>query len=500
MNLTATLDKLAKLDAGSNKLPRDLTAEEFIKMLEAKVDEDQRTGKRQLRPIQRESINAGHRFNAEIWHRRAGKSVVKAIKILTRAVACPFNEPQYAFLAPTQDQVKSIIWKYLLKFGEAIPGFDYRESSREVFVPTLAGSVALIKLFGVDNPKQRLRGLYLDGCVFDEYQDTPSHVYTEQVRPTLSDSNRQGVDLWGYPNQWCDFIGTPKGRNQLYEVYSQAKTWFDGDPVYMEDPETKKIIPVFRQDWRGTLHKASETGILSKQELLDAYNDYAAKGNPDKFYQEYECSFDAAVQGAVFAKQLSQLRAAGRVSEIAINPMVPVNTAWDLGWDDATAIWFFQHIGKDIVLVDYEEVNHTSIPELVNLLDAKCKEGIRYRYGYHLMPHDVEVKEMGTGKSRRKIFSEGGVRVKTVKRTGIPDQIAAAQRLLLDVWISGGRCQQGLDRLALYHRKKDDRLGTYSQNPVHDDASHAASALMTLAMGVKKNYSGSQQPPVRAEL
>lgn len=479
------------MEVGVNKLPDNLTEAKFLAELEALLDEDPRTGKRKFRNVQLESIQARHRFNVEVWHRRAGKSVIKAVKTIARAVSCPFDEPQYAFMAPTQRQIKGIVWKYLVRYGKAVPGFHYRESSMELWVPTIKGSLATITLFGVDNPKQRLRGLYLDGAVLDEYQDIPEHVFGEQVRPMLSDANRAGLDLWGNINQWCDFIGTPKGRNQLYQQYARALTWYEGKPVYMANPDTGKEEPVYRDDWRAVLHRASETGIISPEELRSAYDSAVS---PARFRQEYECDWDAAIEGAVFARELEQIRNAGRIAEISINPLVPVNTAWDLGWDDSTAIWFFQHAGQGIAIVDYVEVNHTSIPDLVQILERKCKEGIRYQYGYHLFPHDVEQTEMGSGKSRRQIFAEAGVRPTKVNRTSLHDQIAAAQMFLLKkAWFSGGRCQAGLDMLALYHRKKDERLGRLQEQPVHDASSHAASALMTLAMGLKREYSGPNQ-------
>jgi hypothetical protein len=298
------------------------------------------------------------RFNADVVHRRAGKSVAKIVKLIRAAISCPHDNGRYAYAGPTQEQVKDIAWHYFTEFGDRIPGVVFKETKREIWFPQIRGGVSRIKLYGVDNPKQRLRGLYLDGVVMDEYQDQPPHVWSEQVRPMLADENRRGVDLFGYPNQWADFIGTPKGRNQLYRTYNEANLWQLGLPVMQPDPDTGKMVPVLRNDWSARLLKASETGIVSRRELQDAYSDMGRS----KFEQEFECSFDAVVEGAIFGPELESLRNRDRITNVPINPHLPVHTAWDLGWDDFTAIWFYQQVGKEYFFIDYADFHHQSLP------------------------------------------------------------------------------------------------------------------------------------------
>ena len=478
MSLQMTAKRLADAsNAVTRKLPPDLTEDQFLEMIEFEP-----------RDIQRQSMQAKTRFNAEVWHRRAGKSVKEIVKLLGRALACPFPDGRYAYLGPTQDQVKDIAWHYFDHYASKVPGARFKESSKELWVPQIRGGTSRIKLYGVDNPKQRLRGLYLDGLVADEFQDIPQHVWTEQARPMLADDVRAGVCLWGYPNQWADFIGTPKGRNQLFRIHRDADIWQRGLSVKQTDPKTGKEVPVFRQDWGARIFRASETGILSEKELRDAYSDMGRS----KYLQEFECSWDAIVEGAVFGPEIDDLRQMHRITNLAIQPNRPVNTAWDLGWDDFTAIWFFQQIGDEVFVVDYYQCNHQSLPEIARDLENK-----RYKYGYHLLPHDVEVHELGTGKSRRSILNENGIRVKTVPKVRIKeDAHAAAQSLLMRCWFDEGRTMDGMDGLALYRREPDPRLGVLRQAPVADWSSHPADAFMTMAMGIKKNPAMAFSGPV----
>jgi len=481
MSLTATIQKIAKAQSAISKpLPADLTEAQFLDMIEFEP-----------RQIQKASLESKARFNAEVWHRRAGKSVKEVVRLLSRSVACPHNNGRMAYAAPTQDQVADIVWHYFTQFGGKVPGVTFRESKREVWVPRLGGGRSRIKLYGVDNPKQRLRGLYLDNGTCDEYQDIPPHVWTEQVRPMLADENRKGVDAWGYPNQGFTFIGTPKGRNQLFRIYRDADLWQGGLSVRQIDLETNREIPVFRDDWAARMFKASETGILSRQELQDALSDMGRS----KYLQEFECSFDAIVEGAVFGPEMDMARSEGRITNLPINRNVPVNTAWDLGWDDVLAIWFFQQIGEEVFFIDYYQITHQDLPGVAEVLRKKG-----YIYGYHLLPHDVEVTELGSGKSRRSVLQDCGIRVTTVPRVKRKeDAHAAVQALLPRAYFDEARTMDGVDALCLYRREMDPRLGVLRQEPVHDWASHAADAMQTAALGMRKShgrYYGAHNHPV----
>lgn len=445
------------------------------------------------RAIQAESIGARHRFNVEVWHRRAGKSFSKVVKLIRSAIACPYPEGRYAYLGPTQEQVKDIAWHYILAFAKKLQGCELKETAKELWVPSLIGDRSRVKLYGVDNPRQTLRGLYLDGGVADEWQDIPPTVFTEQVRPMLMDANRRGTDLFGYPSQFFDFIGTPKGRNQLYEFYQRAKMWHEGKPVILVDEDRNKK-EVFSDEWRAALYKASETGILSQSELDNARSDMG-----QKYEQEMECDFDAMITGSVYGRVLADLQAQGRITILPINPHLPVHTAWDLGADNKTAIWFFQDHGEAVMVVGYEEYGYTEFVEIVTDMRIMCNDGKRFRFGYHILPHDVEVFELGKGVRRKQLLDLGVRPIVVAPKLSREEGIAAASALMKVCYFDAGRCMRGLDALRFYHRDRNEKLGVMREEPVHDWSADAADAFRVLATGRRKGRAGefSASTPVR---
>lgn len=446
------------------------------------------------RDIQNEISAKEKRFNSEVLHRRAGKTVMKTHKLFTRAAWCPFEDGRYAYTAPTYQMAKDIAWMYLMNYHTRLleylgedPDRWRNASEMHLTIPTASGGKARIRLYGVDNPKQRLRGLYLDGVVNDEWALSPPSVWTEQIRPMLSDQSRSGLDIWGNKNQWADFIFTPAGRNLAYQMHMKATAWSEGRPVIEVDPDTHAETEIMRDDWYACVYKASETGLIDPKELQDALSDMGRS----RYEQEYECSFDAAVEGAIFAKEIAQLRERGEIGDCRWINLLPVNTAWDLGWDDATAIWFFQTLpGGGINVIDYWEGAGASYDFIASMLAEKP-----YRYGYNLLPHDVEVHEQATGKSRASILRSLGVRVTTVPKVDRKaDSIAAAQALLPRCRFDEIRCAAGIDALALYRRKYDEKLQRFSEKELHDWASHAADAFQGLAMGVRRARGANSDP------
>lgn len=433
------------------------------------------------RPVQEESLASTYRNNVEVWHRRAGKSYVKCAKLIRSALACPFDDGRYAYLAPTQEQVKDIAWHYLTKFAERVPGSELKETAREIWLPTIRGSRARIKLYGVDNPRQALRGVYHDGAVVDEYQDIPETVYTEQLAPTLMDSNRKGVDLFGYSNQWCDFIGTPKGRNPLYHLWQKADLWYRGLPFMMEG-EDKVKRPIFSDEWRAAIYPATETGIFSPEELEAT----KARVGRSKFEQEMLCAWDALITGSIYGQEMADLRNAGRLTAIPVVPFLPVHTGWDLGMDDATAIWLFQLVGEGVNFVHYVEFNFTRFPEIVAELEAISDRGRRFRYGGHILPHDVAVHEMGLGKREHQLKQLGVKPMIIAPKLAEEEGIAATQAMLRTAAFDATHCMKGIDALSYFHRERDEKAGVYRDTPKHDWSSHAAAAMRYVATGLKQ--------------
>src|SRR5271170_5457448 len=255
------------------------------------------------------------RFAVIVAHRRCGKTVASINDMIRRAVLCPLDHGRYAFVAPFRAQGKEIAWEYLKRYARPILSREPNES--ELWIEVSSG--ARITIHGADNP-DRLRGSYLDGVVLDEYADMWPSVWGEVIRPMLAD--RQG---------WAVFIGTPRGRNSFWRAYDAAG----------------------QNGWFSAMLRASQTNLLSTEELEAARRDMTA----EQYAQEFECSFDAAIVGSYYGREIAQAEREGRVRDLAIEPSIPLDCAWDLGIGDSTAIWFWQAVGGEIRILDFYEAS-----------------------------------------------------------------------------------------------------------------------------------------------
>jgi phage terminase large subunit len=392
------------------------------------------------RALQREIHQQRKRWSLIVCHRRFGKTVLAVNELIRGALTNSLQRPRYAYIAPYYKQAKSIAWDYLKHYSRPIPGVRTNEAELRVDYP----NGGRVQLFGADNP-DALRGQYFDGVVLDEYAQMPASLFSEVIRPALSD--RQG---------WAMFIGTPKGKNEFYRLYEQAK----------DDPA-----------WMVRIYRASETGIIPDDELADARK----LMDEDEYAQEYECSWTAAIQGSYYGKLLSQALADGRIGRVPYEPRLPVYTVWDLGIGDATAIWFAQLHGREIRLIDYYEQSGEGLPHYAKVLQERG-----YVYGEHFAPHDIQVRELGSGKSRIEIAQSLGIRFRVAPNVSIEDGIEAVRSTLPLCWFDEQRCRQGLDALQHYRREWDDKRGEFKPRPLHDWSSHGSDAFRYLALGLKE--------------
>jgi phage terminase large subunit len=381
--------------------------------------------------------NRTQRWACLVAHRRAGKTVATINDKIKRALTDAKPDGRYAYVAPLFNQAKDVAWSYLKKYADPLLAGPPNET--ELRVDLING--ARIRLYGADNP-DRLRGIYLDGVTLDEYGDMKPVIWTDVIRPALSD--RQG---------WATFIGTPKGKNGFWEIWQTA---------------------LKNDAWYSLMLKASETGLIPRQELDDALSHMLQDG----YDQEYECSFDAAIQGAYYADQLRRAQDDGRIGRVPVDRGLPVHTAWDLGVSDSTSIWFVQVIAKERRLVDYYEGSGVGLDHYAAVLKEKG-----YVYGQHYFPHDVAVKELGSGKSRVDTLRGLGITAEVGIASNVEDGINATRRLLDQCWIDADRCARGLEALKSYRREYDDKLKDWKSRPLHDWSSHGADALRTFATG-----------------
>jgi phage terminase large subunit len=383
------------------------------------------------------------RFAKGVAHRRFGKTVGCINDLIRAAMTNPrsYPPPRYSYVAPTYTQAKDIAWGYLKYYSAPIPGIKTSESELWVEYP----NGARVRLYGADN-YERLRGLYNDGVVIDEPAQMDPRAWPEVIRPTLSDY--QG---------WASFIGTPAGRDWFYKI--------DRDEAGNELP-----------GWYRFTIKASESGVIKPGEL----ESLRLGMSEEQYAQEFECSFEAAVVGAYYGKIMAQAEADGRVTGVPYDAAAPVWTVWDLGIRDATAIWFAQIVGREIHIIDYYESSGADLAHYVGQLRSKP-----YAYAGHIVPHDAQAKELGTGRSRLEVLESLGVSNVTVAPMHrVEDGINAVRVLLPKCWFDAKKCARGIDALKLYRAEFDDKLQAFKPRPVHDWASHGADAFRYLAMGL----------------
>ena len=389
------------------------------------------------------------RFNVVVCHRRFGKTVFAINEAIKAAFTTEHKNPRIAYIAPLYKQAKTVAWDYLKEFTDPIPGRKWNEAELRADLPN--GS--RIQLFGGDSPDS-LRGIYLDLAILDEYAQMSPRLWSEIIRPTLSDRHGRAI-----------FIGTPKGHNQFYELYREA----------MQDDE-----------WLVEVHKASETGIVAATELASARKTMTEA----EYEQEYECSWQAAIRGAYYGKLISDLESKRMIGNVPYDETLKVETWWDLGVGDSTSIWFVQRAGQEIHVIDYYEMTGEGLPHYAKVLDEK-----KYIYSQHVAPHDIRVRELGSGKSRLEIAQSLGIDFVIAPQQGVDDGIQAVRAMLPKCWFDATKCKQGIEALRQYRADYDDRLRTFRTRPLHDWTSHAADAFRYGAItaapikhSVKLNY------------
>jgi hypothetical protein len=265
---------------------------------------------------------------------------------------------------------------------------------------------------------------------------------------------------------WCLFIGTPKGQNHFKDLRDRAE----------DTPE-----------WGLLEFKASETKLVPESELKAARSEMG----DDKYQQEFECSFHAAVEGSYYGKLMNDLEEKGRMVEVTRDDLCQTFTAWDLGMGDSTSIWVAQMTGQEVRIMDYVENHGQGLDWYVNWIKDN-----NWTNASHKLPHDVSVRELGTGKSRLEMLQGAGLNVDVLPRLSVDDGIQAVRRLLPRCWFNMPRVRQGVDCLRNYRREYDEKRNVFYEKPLHDWASHGSDAFRYLAIGLD-NTQGSWSKPIQ---
>ena len=393
------------------------------------------------------------RFAVLVAHRRFGKTVAAINDLIRACFSVDKKDVRVAYIAPYLSQAKAVAWDYALEYTIDIP--DIKINHSELRIDFSNGS--RFRLYGADN-YNAMRGLYFDAIVCDEMADFPASAWPTVLRPSLTD--RKGS---------CTFISTPKGKNEFWELYEYAKT----DPTW----------------WSG-MFKASQTDILDPEELEEA----KITMGEDRYEQEFECSFEAAIVGAYYAMEMKTATQDNRITTVPYDPSVGVVTAWDLGIGDSTAIWFAQYVGQEIRVIDYYENSGVGLDHYAKELSSK-----NYHYMDHILPHDVQVKELGTGKSRLETLHNLGIQDVTIApKLAIEDGIQAARSMLNRCWFDEEKCNRGIEALRQYRREFDEKNKTWRGRPLHDWTSHGADAWRYLAVGKQTQTNWGE--PIRRNL
>ena len=413
------------------------------------------------RPYQRdlwEYMAGGGLRACNVWHRRAGKDSVFLNWI---AVASHIRTGLYWTCLPTLTQGRKVIWDSLDSEGRRVIDQVFPKEIRagpannaEMKIPLRGGSV--FQVVGSDNIDS-LVGANPVGVVMSEYALSNPAAW-DLFRPILAENGG-----------WAGFPFTPRGRNHGYRLYRMAQ----------ENP-----------GWFCERLTVDDTGAITPEAIRA---DRDAGMDHHLVQQEYYCSFEAAVKGSYYGELIEQMRADGRVTSVPYDPSALVHTGWDLGIGDSTAIFWVQIVGKELHWIDYYEASGKALDHYAAVIHGKP-----YSYGQHLLPHDAEARELGTGKTRVETLKDMEIKATVVPRQAVEDGIHAVRMLLPRSWFDAKKTERGLDCLSLYRRTWDEKNQVFMEKPLHDWTSHGADAARTLAMGLNEKVKDRRRRPTRA--
>lgn len=405
-------------------------------------------------------LERGGKRGLAVCHRRWGKD---DIALHWTAVAAHQRVASYWHMLPEYEQARKAIWNAVnphtgvRRIDEAFPK-EIRESTNDqgMFIRFKNGSTW--QVVGSDNYNS-LVGAPPAGLVISEWSlaDPTAWAY---LSPILAENGG-----------WALFLYTSRGKNHGYSLWKSA---------------------IERDDWFVERQTVKDTGVFTDAALADAKADlvalYGEEDGEALFEQEYYCSFDAAVVGSYYGRLLSRLEQDKRVTSVPYDPSFPVWTGWDLGIDDATAIWFAQVVGREIRIIDYMEFRGRSLIEIAKEVRSKP-----YVYLEHYLPHDVETREMTSAKTRKESLESVGLQpIRPGSRLPVQDGINAVRNLLPRCVFDAKRCEVGLNALRAYRVEYDDKNKTPKKTPLHNWASHPADAFRELAVQLY-DWKGAQE-------
>ncbi len=415
-----------------------------------------------------EALMEGAKRADVVAHRRWGKDEVA----LHWAAWSASNRPgTYWHLLPETAQGRKAIWDAVnphtgrRRIEEAFPAAlnpVFREA--EMLVELANG--ATWQVMGSDNYNS-LVGSSAAGVVMSEWALATPEAWAH-IRPMLLENDG-----------WALFLWTPRGRNHAARAFESRRddpSWF-----CLKSPATETDVFTPEQLERERRELIAELGSVEEGEA--------------RFASEYLVDFDAAAPGTYYASLLAEAERAGRVGRVPIDPSLRVDTAWDLGIDDYTAVWFFQQAGREVRVIDYFETSGEGLEAVVR----RAIGGKPYLWGAHHLPHDVMVRELGTGRSRYDTLGSLGLSRISVGTPTDPEERVNAARLMIPMcWFDAERCAGGLERLRNYRKRWNRATRSYG-GPLHDQASHGADAFGEFALNRRGGAEAAPRASARAK-
>jgi phage terminase large subunit len=403
-----------------------------------------------------------------IWHRRSGKEAT----CLNVQIKYAWNNPgTHYYFFPTYQQGRKVLWEGInsdaMKFIDHIPKElrigRPREDDMQIRMKTKCGNESVWQVVGVDRVDS-IMGTNPISCVFSEYS-LQNPVGWQLIRPILMENKG-----------WAIFNFTPRGKNHAWDLYSDAlknKLWY---------VDMKTVDHTLKCNGKRVL-EPEDIGLERLQ------------GMPEELIQqEFYCSFSGSSMGSYYGSIMETLQKEGRLKICSYDPNLAVDTFWDLGRRDATAIWFTQEFLDELRIIDYYEKSGEALPHFIKAVKDRS-----YAYGHHYAPHDIEVKEMSSGISRREVARNLGIFFRVVPKNSLEEGIDAVRRLLPRCYFDETKCKKGIDALTYYHKEYDERNEVYMSHPVHDWSCHGADAFRTMAMArrIRKETADRQQIAIR---
>jgi len=391
------------------------------------------------------------------WHRRAGKDLTMLNRI---ACAAMQQVGAYWHVFPTYKQGRRIAWEGRTKDGRLFIDHFPKEiiariRDQEMTIDFVNGSS--YQIVGADNPDSQV-GTNPIGMVFSEFAVLDSDEIWVTLQPILAENDG-----------WAIFITTPRGRNHAYQMYQRHK----------DDPT-----------WFCEILSYKDTGAITEAAVARAINEGMSVA---KAAQEFECSFDAALEHAFYGDEMKAASDDGRIGLFPHLPDFEVETWWDIGMDNRTAIWFVQKHQGALRIIDYEEGQNKGHPHWMAVLGEK-RQRLKYNYSEHLLPHDVKVNEWGTETTRLERFYNAGINnVRVVPKISKMDGIDAVKSMISRCYFHEpnltGEGKEGLEALRQYQRKplvgqytpEGDQI--YSDDALKNWATDGADAFRTGAVG-----------------